>query len=53
MDSLGVGQKDHLKVGKKTILVVLDLLELTCRRKPMWFFDPLSLWGTFWFENPI
>jgi hypothetical protein len=48
-----INQKHHPKVGKKTILVVLDLLKSTCPRKPKWFFDPLSFWGTFWFENPV
>jgi hypothetical protein len=36
-----------LRLVRKTILVVLDLLKSTCFRKPKWFFDP-----SFWFEKP-
>jgi hypothetical protein len=50
---LRVGQKHHPKVGKKTILVILDLLKSTFPKKPKWFFDPLSLWGVVWFENLV
>jgi hypothetical protein len=50
---LGIGQKHHPKVGLKNHPSLLDLLKSTCLKKPNWFFDPLSLWGIFWFENPI
>ncbi len=42
-----------LGLVKRTILVVLDMLKSTCPRKLRWFFDPLSLWSTFWFENLV
>jgi len=57
-------RKQCLGVGKKIILIILNLLKSTYLRKPKWFFDPLSHWriviflshvtlGYFLFENPI
>jgi hypothetical protein len=51
--TLGLVKMTTLRLVLKTILVVLKLFKSTCPRKPEWFFDPLLVWGTFWFENPI
>jgi hypothetical protein len=51
--ALGLVKNTTLRLVKKAILVILDLLKLTCPKKPNWFFDPLSLWGNFSFENPV
>jgi hypothetical protein len=48
---LGVGQKHHPKVGKKTIIVILDLLKSTCPRNQSGFLTPCHFGVLFGLKN--